>query len=167
MIRDSGDRTEFPSGAVRDCKEGKGRFDLVPLDVVADIMGGRVLRYLAVFQRGMWQACDLDTALLERALTGFCEERDWQSADMMLEAAKHFEEGARKYGEHNWRHGIPVQCYIDSAVRHYLKWRRGDEDEPHDRAFVWNIMCCIWEVKQHAENETDESSDGIAAQGCM
>jgi hypothetical protein len=27
-----------------------------------------------------------------------------------------------------------------------LKWRRGDKDEPHDRAFVWNLMCCIWEV---------------------
>lgn len=165
MIRDSGDRTEFPSGAVRDCKEGKGRFDLVPLDVVADIMGGSVLRYLAAFQRCMWQKCDLDTALLEIALTDFCEERGWQSADMMLEVAKHFEEGARKYGEHNWRRGIPVQCYIDSAVRHYLKWRRGDEDESHDRAFAWNIMCCIWEVKQHDESWAEESPDNAAAQG--
>lgn len=30
MIKDSGDRTEFPSGAVRDLSEGKGRFDLLP-----------------------------------------------------------------------------------------------------------------------------------------
>lgn len=29
-IKDSGDRTEFTSGAVRDMHEGKGRFDLIP-----------------------------------------------------------------------------------------------------------------------------------------
>ena len=63
---------------------------------------------------------------------------------MLLEVSKHFEEGAKKYGEHNWQKGIPTKCYIDSAVRHYLKWFRGDKDEPHDRAFVWNILCCIW-----------------------
>jgi hypothetical protein len=27
-----------------------------------------------------------------------------------------------------------------------MKWRRGDNDEFHNRAFVWNILCCIWEV---------------------
>ena len=31
MIKDSGDRTEFESGAVRDSAEGKGRCDLVPI----------------------------------------------------------------------------------------------------------------------------------------
>lgn len=70
---------------------------------------------------------------------------------MILEVAKHFEEGAKKYGEHNWQKGIPVKCYIDSAIRHYLKWHRGDQDEPHDRAFVWNLLCCIWEVDYHNE----------------
>lgn len=70
---------------------------------------------------------------------------------MFLEVAKHFEEGAKKYGENNWQKGIPVWCYVDSAVRHYLKWKRGDKDEPHDRAFVWNIMCCIWTVENEKE----------------
>ena len=71
---------------------------------------------------------------------------------MFLEVSKHFEEGAKKYGENNWQKGIPPSCYIDSAVRHYLKWLRGDNDEPHDRAFVWNIMCCIWEVDYRDKN---------------
>lgn len=62
----------------------------------------------------------------------------------LLEVSKHFEEGAAKYGERNWQKGIPKSSYIDSAVRHYLKWLRGDDDERHDRAFVWNIMCLIW-----------------------
>lgn len=33
-IKDSGERTEFETGAVRDLHEGKGRFDLLPLNAV-------------------------------------------------------------------------------------------------------------------------------------
>lgn len=31
-IKDSGDRTQFSSGAVRDMAEGKGRLDLMPIE---------------------------------------------------------------------------------------------------------------------------------------
>ena len=34
-IKDSGQRSEFDSGAVRDMHEGKGRFDLLPMCVLA------------------------------------------------------------------------------------------------------------------------------------
>jgi len=33
-IKDSGRRSEFPTGAVRDTQDGKGRFDLLPLDAI-------------------------------------------------------------------------------------------------------------------------------------
>lgn len=33
-ILDSGDRTQFDTGAVRDMHEGKGRFDLLPMCVI-------------------------------------------------------------------------------------------------------------------------------------
>ena len=65
--------------------------------------------------------------------------------------AKHFEDGAKKYGDNNWRKGIPVKFYIDSGVRHYLKFKRGDTDEPNDRAFVWNMLCAIGTVMNHTE----------------
>ena len=35
MIKDSGARRSFPSGAVRDIAEGKGRADLLPLGIIA------------------------------------------------------------------------------------------------------------------------------------
>lgn len=151
-IKDSGDRTEFETGAVRDMREGKGRCDLMPLEVVSRFIGDDgydlVLDCISEFQK------DRDTAHLYSALSYF-EERHWDNCyTAILEVAKHFEEGAKKYGENNWQKGIPPKCYIDSAVRHYLKWLRGDKDEPHDRAFVWNIMCCIWEVDYH-ENKED------------
>ena len=34
MIKDSGERTEFETGAVRDMHDGKGRFDLLPMCVL-------------------------------------------------------------------------------------------------------------------------------------
>lgn len=37
MIKDSGDRTHFSTGAVRDMHEGKGRMDLVPWRAIIDV----------------------------------------------------------------------------------------------------------------------------------
>ena len=160
-ILDSGERREFETGAVRDIQEGKGRCDLMPLRVLASIWRtfdtavehigvdkAKVFDHIADFQDTG------DTRNLELAVHHFVGYLDWPTA--FLEVAKHFEEGAEKYGENNWQKGLPVHCYIDSAVRHYLKWLRGDKDEPHDRAFVWNLLCCIWEVdfSPRAKGET-------------
>lgn len=149
MIKDSGERREFDSGAVRDIQEGKGRCDLMPLDVVAIMfeseLSSQVLTDIAEFQRTgnvTYLALSLDT---------FAEQSNNTWSDMFLEVSKHFEEGAKKYGEYNWQKGIPTHCYIDSAVRHYLKWLRCDNDEPHGRAFVWNILCCIWTCQHKPE----------------
>lgn len=162
VIKDSGDRTQFESGAVRDMREGKGRCDLMPLKVVAEIFGNDpILEDIACF---MDEEDEQGTGWLYGALDNFGHKAyGSKRTTMLLEVAKHFEEGAKKYGENNWQKGIPVHCYIDSAVRHYLKWLRGDNDEPHDRAFVWNIMCCIWEVDYHdwGKNETKQPENKL------
>lgn len=152
-IQDSGNRTEFESGAVRDCGEGKGRCDLLPLDIVASHLDDRVITFLGNYQKTANPAC------LAWALGGFlanakCPFRN--APDMYLEVSKHFEEGAKKYSERNWEKGIPEERYIDSAVRHYLKWLRGDTDERHDRAFVWNVICLMWTHKHITEKVTDD-----------
>ena len=69
---------------------------------------------------------------------------EWNPYKAMLELAVHFEEGAVKYGDNNWRKGIPANVYLDSAIRHYCKFRCGMDDERHDRAVLWNVICCIW-----------------------
>lgn len=140
-IKDSGNRTEFESGAVRDMREGKGRCDLLPLDVVAKFafpMSSIAFKLIGEFQN----SGNVDR--LVNVLEWFAESFFEDNYTMILEVAKHFEEGAKKYGERNWQKGIPVCRYIDSAVRHLLKFMRGDDDEPHDRAFCWNILCAIW-----------------------
>ena len=37
MIKDSGDRTQFDTGAVRDMHAGKGRMDLLPLSAIIEL----------------------------------------------------------------------------------------------------------------------------------
>lgn len=152
MIKDSGNRQEFETGAVRDMQEGKGRCDLLPLDVVSDLFihcenkQDAVLFAISVFVSSKNVLC------LMSALHCFIKLKGWDLPTMLLEVSKHFEEGAKKYGEYNWQKGLPVESYINSGVRHYLKWLRGDNDEPHDRAFCWNIICCIW-THRHCNKE--------------
>ena len=78
------------------------------------------------------------------AIYDFCITRNWTIPKALLELSKHFEQGAVKYGERNWEKGLPEYCYIDSAIRHYLKWMDGQDDEPHDRAVIWNLICLWW-----------------------
>lgn len=98
-IKDSGDRTEFSTGAVRDMHIGKGRLDLLPCSAI-------------------------------------------------LELAKHCENGAIKYGERNVDKGIDQHSFIDSALRHLFKYLRGDKDENHLVAALWNVA---WAVNQEVE----------------
>ena len=149
-ILDSGNRRQFESGAVRDIAEGKGRCDLLPLDVVS-----KCIPY-NTHNCGIILAIDnfKNTGHVEhlyKALDIFGELYFNNRYTMLLEVAKHFEEGSRKYGDNNWQKGIPVRCYIDSALRHYIKFLRGDNDEPHDRAVCWNLMCGIWTCKHKPE----------------
>ena len=175
-IKDSGNRREFSTGVVRDMAEGKGRCDLLPLDVISDLFleskcekyerVNIILNYLnsalEIWKGELlsWDSNRLDCVVdfLYDALKEFLKQSDFADIPtMVLELSVHFEQGASKYTENNWKRGIPVNCYIDSAIRHYLKWLRGDTDERHDRAFVWNIVCCIWEVQNNGKGSTDKN----------
>jgi hypothetical protein len=153
MIKDSGNRTTFDSGAVRDIQQGKGRCDLLPLVEVSHLLQYNELLHIAKFQG------DGNVKHLYDILAGCSIFPDPYT--MILEVAVHFEDGCIKYGERNWEKGIPAQRYIDSAVRHFLKYLRGDDDEPHNRAFIWNILCCIWTCRNKPElNTYNKGGDG-------
>ena len=61
----------------------------------------------------------------------------------LIEVAKVYEEGAKKYNDNNWRKGIPLSRYIDSGTRHLAKWMIGLRDEPHLAQACWNLLCLI------------------------
>ena len=144
-LKDSGTRREFSTGAVRDVADGKGRCDLLPVEQVGYILDSQTLLYISIFMSSG------ATGNLRRAILEFCGECSWDLPTAMLEVSIHYEDGARKYAERNWEIGIPLHCFIDSAVRHYLKWRRGDTDEPHDRAVLWNLLGAWWTLDNHPE----------------
>lgn len=90
-IKDSGERRQFNTGAVRDMADGKGDMVSVP----------------------------------------------WES---ILRLSKHYENGAKKYDRFNYRKGIPVSSFIDSAFRHLAKYQCGWDDEDHLAAAAFNIL---------------------------
>lgn len=143
MIKDNGNRREFESGAVRDIAEGKGRCDLLPLGVIGLLYEGYTREVFINLDKYVRYG-NIDKLFETLILFIKCEYGSKGIERGILEVAKHYEVGAMKYDERNWEKGIPLHCYIDSGVRHYLKWLREDTDEPHDRAFVFNILGAIW-----------------------
>lgn len=165
MIQDSGSRREFESGAVRDIAVGKGRCDLVPLDVINGFYG--VYRWYdshrdinTPYRMNIFNCLNLYIAegkanYLYFAMAEFCIfYTHWDFPTAVIELSKLYEEGCQKYGDRNWEKGIPLHCYIDSGTRHFLKFLRGDDDERHDRAFLWNMAGAIW-TQKHRPNCID------------
>ena len=58
--------------------------------------------------------------------------------------AKHYENGAVKYGDRNWEKGQPVASYVDSLIRHGQDYLGGDRSEDHMAAVCWTAFAAIW-----------------------
>ena len=170
MINDSGNRRKFESGAVRDMAEGKGRCDLMPLKVVSDLFEdfvfmGQTSSEVSECFRLLSVCADEEASKHLRYLSAINAIKCFQIItgqslpDMMLEVAIHYEEGAKKYGEHNWEKGLPLWCFIDSATRHFLKYLGGRTDERHDRAFVWNMLGFMYTINHLPVSEGDSKED--------
>lgn len=150
-LKDSGARKEFETGAVRDISEGKGRTDLLPLYEVGGLLDAPELVCIEAFKRTK------DPDDLARALSIFIKKTYTDIYTAMIEVSKHYEDGARKYSENNWKRGMPLHCFIDSGVRHFLEHSRGDTDEPHARAFMWNLLGAMWTINNLPEMDDIET----------
>lgn len=156
VLKDSGSRQEFPSGAVRDISSGKGRMDLIDIVCAAELLNDDpILFRISDF------VLNKDLNALYDAMEIFAEQRYSDIPTAMIEVSKQYEDGSIKYTKNNWRKGIPLHCFIDSALRHYMKYLRGDKDEPHDRAFVWNLMGARWTYMNRPDlDDLDETYSG-------
>lgn len=127
-------------------------FSLVPdIDYIKTYIEKIVLEALDEYISRFNEGIEVQERQLSKVVQYFLVARGWSRDDAFLEVSKHYEEGAKKYGEYNWQKGIPCHSYIDSAIRHLMKWSRGDMDEPHDRAFLWNILSLHWTTVNHPE----------------
>ena len=57
--------------------------------------------------------------------------------------AQHYENGAVKYGDRNWERGQNLSRYLDSAMRHLVKYIGGSREEDHLAAVAWNVFSYI------------------------
>lgn len=144
-LQDSGSRREFESGAIRDIADDKGRCDLLPLGIIGTMVDDPIMRDIEQYIRTG------DPKTLKDVIYCFCEIRYGNLYTALLEVSKHYADGAKKYAERNWEKGIPLHCFIDSGVRHYIKYIRDDKDEPHDRAFLWNMLGALWTQENKPE----------------
>ena len=58
----------------------------------------------------------------------------------LFRLARHYENGAIKYGDRNWEKGQNLSRYLDSAMRHLCKYIAGSRDEDHLAAVAWNVF---------------------------
>lgn len=60
-----------------------------------------------------------------------------------------YRRGAEKYADatdpvENWKKGQPLLTYLESLHRHLLEVERGNEDEDHEAAVLWNMASFMW-----------------------
>lgn len=73
--------------------------------------------------------------------------------------AKHYANGAKKYGEENWRKGLPLDRCFSSALRHLYQYKMGDDSEDHLSAVVFNVFCILTNEEVMQEPATDLMKD--------
>ena len=106
VVKDSGNRREFDTGARRDMADDKPRPALISP--------------FALMRIGKWMAM-----------------------------------GAINYGDRNWEKGIPFSSFIESTMRHLLKYMMGMRDEDHLAAICFNVMD-IMHFEETGRTELDD-----------
>lgn len=76
---------------------------------------------------------------------------DLLPAECLLRVAKHYERGAKKYADNNWKQGIPSKVFLDSAIRHLLKYAAGRDEEDHLAAVAFNIFGLMYNEQNKPE----------------
>lgn len=153
------------NGAKREIKKGKGRMDLIPLDVLKrinetyyNIMNPSNSYVLVpIFVDNV----DVNDTLVEQEylktiiyITCMQYGEGDNKGDirkfysllplMLIDLSKQFEKGAEVYGERNCQMGLPNKSFIDSGLRHTCQWLAGQNDECHHIAAIWNLWMYDW-----------------------
>lgn len=72
-------------------------------------------------------------------------------AEGIRRLARHYENGAEKYGDDNWRKGQPFRRTLDSAIRHLYRYLDGDRTEDHLAAAAWGAFSIMHFEREIAE----------------
>jgi hypothetical protein len=167
-IKMDGEFHQFEGGGIRYTKTGKGRFDLIPWDVImnivyltADSMDDMDTVY--TFPNLLMSLAEQDVVDVIRYITAIkYGENHYTSgavAMMLRDLAKHYEKGADKYGVDNWKKGIPSDSFWDSGCRHTMQYICGETDEPHYISAIWNMIGYLWVEDNYGVSAVEENSN--------
>jgi hypothetical protein len=151
--KDSGKRQQFSTGMQRDSGDKPLYTEVyAPLDACLTSSYRRIMLYRADLCEKVRCFCT-ETALYadlvvilrtmhgleshaanEDLVAGRCLSLDTRYAELMMR-------GAQKYDRGNWRKAATeeeLQRYKDSLIRHTVQYLRGDSDEDHGAAILFN-----------------------------
>lgn len=57
--------------------------------------------------------------------------------------AETYGEGAAKYGDNNWRRGMPASVLVNHALAHLVQILDGDTSEDHAAHAAWNLFALM------------------------
>lgn len=75
--------------------------------------------------------------------------------------ARHYENGAIKYGDRNWEKGQPISSYIDSMLRHGQDFLAGDRSEDHLSAVAWNAFAAMFTEEMVRQGKLPKEFDDM------
>lgn len=137
-LKMDGEKAQFETGAIRYTKTGKGRYDLIPDNVISDVFSKAMDLLREQHVLSVTKASIIDTAYRGEPYDRFTDtiinlvayhyapadivqNKDGLTAhevtivsftegmpSMLKDLAIHYENGAEKYGVDNWKKGIPV-----------------------------------------------------------
>ena len=69
---------------------------------------------------------------------------DLISPQALRRLAATYNEGAVKYGAHNWEKGMEASNLVNHALQHIFSWLQGDDnDEDHLAHALWNLAALM------------------------
>lgn len=172
-LKMDGEFHQFEGGAVRYTKTGKGRFDLIPKDVLSSVIDAipdyvmfdckdiqnssktLKMKCLSRVINDEYEKAILDIVILQYMGNMTNETNITNDAmftalcRMLRDLAIHYEKGADKYGVDNWKKGIPATSFLDSGMRHLTQYFTGETDEHHSISAIWNLFGLIWTQLNH------------------
>lgn len=156
-IKTSGQNDQFASGAKRDAREGKGRYDLISchalealaryqLDSVHAKSSPRIRAgWHAVGNLARWGRSRLPEAL--SSALDWLWYLSWHShigdAGCLFPLASRLEEGAKHYGDRNWQNGMSLSGLYDSTMRHLDQLVSERTDENHLGAAMFGVAALL------------------------
>lgn len=159
-LKDTGSRTTLETGSQKEIVEGRGRYDLLPLGTIGELIyeywldpsvdkaqaeySNKINRILINLELSLTEK-NIETKryhILEAVNIFIYHFLETTPLKVVPQLAKLYEAGANKYSARDWEKGRYQEIFINSALRHLFQCLNGETDEDHATAFMWNLISC-------------------------